>query len=230
MPPIKYNELIEDSEYYQDLGKNIWLVDNHKWALYIWELFRESKKEDVFSLIHIDYHWDAGNDFFESPKEEQELIDSNPEKIKSLIQEEIWIKYDSFIAPAVIRGYVDDVHFYCLQYDDYDIGIDSDTLEKYSTKQSIHKSIDSLVSENFDKPLIFDFCLDVFSKSDDMMYVSDIWNDKEIIDFIYKCKELVEQASIVTVSLSFGYSGSEEDTRHLAELVVPLFLEWSRHS
>lgn len=45
----------------------------------------------------------------------------------AMICEDTWIRYDSFIAPAVIRGLVGDVHFFCLQDDDAP-GLDAELL------------------------------------------------------------------------------------------------------
>lgn len=32
--------LQSDDEFLAELNSNVWLMDNHKWALYVWEKFR----------------------------------------------------------------------------------------------------------------------------------------------------------------------------------------------
>lgn len=225
MPSIDYSTLKEDDNYYQVIDNDVWLMDNHKWALYIWEDYKNLKSVNKFSLVHIDYHWDGVNDFYNDAIKEAELLSGNLDKVKEFIIEDTWIRFDSFIAPAILRGFIEEVHFYCLQNDGVDMGIDSDTLTKTSTKQTIHENIESIASQSYDSPLIFDFCLDIFNKSDNW-YDGNIWNEELIIEFINKCEHLVKKANLVTISLSFGYSGTEDDTKRLAQLIVPKIMEW----
>lgn len=60
--------------------------------------------------------------------------------LETMIREDNWIRYDSFIAPAVIRGLVSDVHFYCLQ-GDTEPGIDQDTLDAAGSRQTLHQEV-----------------------------------------------------------------------------------------
>jgi hypothetical protein len=105
---------------------NIWVMDNHKWAFFIWHKFRSQSQIDRFSLVHADHHWDGGNDFYNSPDEKQSFLAASDEVIIKLIQEELYIRFDSFIAPAIIEGMLDEVHFFCTQ-EDSDIGMDDKT-------------------------------------------------------------------------------------------------------
>jgi len=228
MASLSFNELVEDDLFYKELGSDIWVMDSHRWAYYIWEKFRASQKiEEKFSVVHIDYHWDGGNDFHDSPVQEIELVEGDLEAIYELVRKGNWIRFDSFISPAIIRGFVDEVHFYCEQSDGYDIGIGDELLQRKATSQFIHKDIQSVSSYDFKSPVIFDFCIDIFNRSN-MYYQSDIWSDDEISEFLQCCQEMVTKASLVTVSFSFGYAGTEEDTRRLAEKVVKTFQEWRK--
>jgi hypothetical protein len=85
---------------------------------------------------------------------------------------------------------------------------------------STHQTIASFASQQFDCPLIFDLWLDLFNRSGDRETGS-LWSDAEVTDFLKSVEPLLQAAEIVTVSLSFGYSGTEEDTRRLAHLVCP---------
>jgi len=54
-----------NEEYFEEIYPNIWIMNNHKWSLYCWEQYRE--KNDIPStLVHLDYHWDAINDYSEN--------------------------------------------------------------------------------------------------------------------------------------------------------------------
>lgn len=229
MPPFSAQHLEENKDYYEYLGSDIWLVDDHRWAYYIWEEQRAFKELDKFCLVHVDYHWDSVCDFHESKQKENELRCADLETIHDFVEEGVWIKFDSFICPAIIRGFINNIHFYCTQDNGDDIGIDTEILAREGTEQFIHNSLEELSSIKTTFPLIFDFCLDIFNNSE-MWYEGDIWNEQEILNLLEACKPLVINADIVTVSLSFGYSGTIEDTRRLAEIVIPLFLAWKDES
>ena len=216
----------KDDEYFEDLGANVWLMDNHKWALYVWEINRQ--KSGFYTLVHVDYHWDSIYDFWEITEKEKELKEASIDDVKLLITNEDLIQYDSFIGPAIARGLIDDIHFLCYQDGD-DEGFTEDVLLAFNAKQTIHNNAESLKNIEIKQPLLFDFCLDVFNRSD-YDYQSDLWDDDEIEALLLDCKSLVEHADVVTVSMSYSYSGTEEDTKKLTERVVPMFLEWRNHS
>lgn len=225
MDLTEIDNLSEDPEYYQDLGSGIWLMDNHKWAFYIWHRFQVQTEIPKFTLVHVDYHWDGGDDFMHSEEMAAELMAATDERLIEFIREENWIRFDSFIAPAIRRGIVDEVHFYCKQDDGWDVGINADLLAHAATRQFIYDDINELIQHSFSCPLIFDLCLDLFNRSK-MHYEGDIWKDEEIEEFLIISKPVLQQAALVTVSFSFGYSGTEEDTRRIAKLVLPRLLEY----
>ncbi len=80
--------LQSDDEFLTELNSNVWLMDNHKWALYVWEKFRLESAITKFSLVHADYHWDGIYDFFGMPVEEAKLFDANLEQLKEMIRTE----------------------------------------------------------------------------------------------------------------------------------------------
>ena len=59
----------------------------------------------------------------------------------------------------------------------------------------------------------------------DKEFEGDLWTDADVLKFLEAARSHILAAAVVTISLSFGYSGAEEDTRHLAQLVVPRILE-----
>ncbi len=226
---VDYTKLEENPAYFEDLGAGIWLMDDHRWALVAWD--RAAKGSDKpYVLVHADFHWDSCYDAHGSPPVEARLINADAADLFKLVQANNWIRYDSFIAPAIVRGLVSEVHFLCKQQDDYDVGIDEDLLHRFHATQHLHETSASLIDVAQGRPLIFDLCLDLFNRSNVMMYKGDLWSDDEILAFLETVKGLVQQARIVTVSLSFGYSGTEDDTRHLAELVLPRLHAWRRES
>jgi len=213
-----------DDNYYEEVLPDVWLMDDHRWAYLIWEISREKFDGRTASIIHIDYHWDAGDDFFEYPKMERKFKSLSLNDIKPLVKDDRWIRFDSFICPAIIRGIINEVHFLCYQ-DDGDVGIHEGSLEKHQAQQFIYRSSKDLKKQKFNKPYIFDFCIDVFNRSD-MYYEGDIWNIEEVDNFLDDLELLVKNAKIVTVSMSYGYSGTTEDTKRLTNHVMGKFCDW----
>ena len=122
------------------------------------------------------------------------------EDIRALVQEDKWIRFDSFICPAIIRGIANEVHFLC--YQEYgDEGIYEGSLEKHQATQYIYRNSSELKNYKFNKPYIFDFCIDVFNRSN-MYYEGDIWNIEEIDEFLYELEVLVKGAELITISMS----------------------------
>lgn len=219
MPQPTFSALVEDSNYLADIGYGVWLMDHHRWALKVWETERKS---DSYTLVHADFHWDAVYHFNFDPKKEAQLIAASPELIAELVAEGKWITYESFIAPAIRRGTIHTVHFFCLQ-DDGENGLDNSILAKCDFKQVFHSSAKSLAAAKITGPFIFDLCLDLFNRSDEAE-VGDLWSDDDIRTFIETVSHLIRMAEMVTISMSFGYSGDSSDTQHLASLVVPEIL------
>jgi hypothetical protein len=217
-------ELKANDAYLSHLGRNVWLMDNHRWALLVWERHMEETGAKRFILAHADFHWDAGYYFSEQEGLKEQLVAADLNQLESWIEEDVLVRYDSFIAPAVVRKRFESVHFFCMQGDEHDLGLDLEVLQAGATEKVLHDTPESLASLTLDHPLIFDLCLDLFNKDDDLEYGSELWSDAEIQKFIETVRGLIENAAVVTVSLSFGYSGTEEDTRHLAALVVPRIL------
>lgn len=229
MTNVDVESLKRDDQYCADLGKSVWLMDNHKWALYVWESFRQQAGGGRFTLAHADYHWDDGYDFHCDPEQEQKLLTADLERLRAFIEKGEWIRYDSFIAPAVARGMFDALHFYCLQGDEWDVGIDENVRRPVGTDQVIHETPESFASLEAVFPLIFDLCLDLFNRSDQFQE-GDLWSDGEVLGFLNTVRPLIIGASLVTISLSFDCSGTAEDTRHLASLVLPKIQAWRNPS
>lgn len=223
---VDYQTLQRDDGYLVDLGRDVWLMDNHKWALWVWEQKAQTSGVARFTLAHADYHWDGGYDAYYEDDKSREIAAADLEQLRAIIDEGEWIRYDSFIAPAVLRGRFDCLHFFCKQTDEYDVAIGQELLDRAGATQVLHQSTESLTAITPRHPLIFDLCLDLFNRESTMEYGSDLWSDAEINDFLSAVRPLIQSACLVTVSLSFGCSGSEPDTRHLAQLVVPQIVAW----
>jgi hypothetical protein len=168
MHSIKYRALDaikRNDKYFEELYPGVWLMDNHKWAFYIWEDYRFRHAGKIPSiLVHIDKHWDGVNDF-QKPETITNLININSAKeLRDLVERKPFVRYDSFIAPSIIRGLVKEVHFICSQ-DDTDIGLDDNLLHRYEAKQFVHKNLDSLIQHIGDRQILFDLDLDMFNRS-----------------------------------------------------------------
>lgn len=222
---VDFSLLDEDPDYFEPMPADVWLMDDHRWALFVWEQHRKKVGGERYSLMHADYHWDSNDEFREDADAQAKLAAADVDGLRALTAASEFIKYDSFIAPAVRRGLLSEVHFHCLQEDSEPL--DEDLCEEFDTPQYLHPDAASLAAAVPVGPLIFDLCLDLFNRSDDD-YEGDLWSDEEILAFLETVRHHIQAAELVTVSLSFSCSGTAGDTRHLAELVVPRIVEWRR--
>jgi len=214
-----------DDNLLVDLDSDIWLMDDHRWAFYVWQRFGIERQIPRFSLVHVDYHWDSVNDFHDDEQMQRELRAANLAKLYGMVREADLIRYDSFIAPAVIRGLVGEVHFLCRQTDVDEHGLDEDLLLTAGAQQYFYDDANSIANVEFGEPVIFDLCLDIFNRSEQWAE-GDLWPEDEIEAFLHQLRPVIESATVVTVSLSFNYSGTASDTRRLAALCLPLLKRW----
>lgn len=220
--PFDCSALVEDGDYRVELAPGVWLMDNHKWALLAWE--RERVPGRRYVLVHADFHWDGVDDFVSDGAPTKELLAADVDELESMIADDKYIRFDSFIAPAVRRGLLSEVHFFCNQDDGNDVGLDADLCLAAGVQQTVHADQASLGALQPNGPLIYDLCLDLFNRAGDL-FEGDVWPDAEVLAFLDETKAHIVAAGVVTISLSFGYSGTEADTKHLAQLVVQRILE-----
>jgi uncharacterized protein UPF0489 len=107
-----------DDSYFEEIQSNVWLMDDHRWSYYIWERFATCDAEKVCrTLVHLDYHYDGINDLQQVEDQEHLRRIRELNDIYRIVSDSNSIQKDSFIAPAIIRGIIDDAHFYCFQRD-----------------------------------------------------------------------------------------------------------------
>lgn len=194
---MSLNEILErlkeNARYLLELGNSTWLMHDHRWAFYCWEV---SCPQRPCTLVHVDHHWDGCNDF-QKPKEIVELKGFTIEDIKSQTME--WdglFRYDNFIFPAIIRGLVNEVHFLCEQsYSEP--GLWPPFMEQHNASQVYHESVESLLSslESSVQPIIFDLDLDLFNRHSQAYY------EKEN-DLIAYLSNMIRNAQAVTIATS----------------------------
>jgi hypothetical protein len=219
------NSLKPDASYVKKLHPRLWLMDSHKWAFYAWvSSLRALPGREHAVLAHLDYHLDACNDFTSAEDVERLLQATNPAEFAEIIAQDRLIKCDSFIVPAIMRGLVQDVHFFCREIDP-DPGVYEEWLDSYDGPQFYHARLEDLLAAVAGKAVLFDLCLDLFNNLANKSYRGELWPDAEVTRLIDGCGELIRRALLVTVSLSFSHSGKESDTRHLARVVLPRVLQ-----
>jgi hypothetical protein len=214
---FELGHLEQNEEFLRALPNGIWLMDNHKWALSVWAHQHKGVRRCLF---HADHHWDAVDLFYGDELAQTQLLAADIQTLDEWILEENRIQYDAFIAPAVRMGLFEQVHFLCTQKDDTDKGLDSALCAAADVFQRLHDGIDSFAAVTPKAPIVFDLCLDLFNEST-TYYGSELWSDDQIISTVTSFEHHVRAAELVTVSLSFGYSGTKNDTRRLAALIVP---------
>ena len=159
----------------------------------------------------------------EEPQDAARLVTATQDELVRFIEDDRLIRFDSFIAPAVIRKMVDSIHLYCLQDDGTDAGVDATLLQENNCSQTIYSSYGDLAKRMIPNPVVLDLCLDLFNRSD-MYDQGDLWSAEDIDAFLSEFRRQIQAADLITISLSFGYSGTEGDTRALARHVVPQIL------
>lgn len=211
----------EDPEYYEEIYPNVWLMDDHKWACYIWESLYSRKVKLPSTLVHIDYHWDAISDF--SDDYALSLIE-NPSlvELKELIKNDQFIRKDSYMAPAIIKKQINEIYFYCRQTDT-EIGFYQPFLDEHKAKQIFTDDINELSEQINDTEMLLDIDIDIFNKTRQWSE-GDLWEEKEIISFLDSCENLIKNAKVITIAMSHNYSGTPEDTKYLTELTVSKIL------
>lgn len=150
---MDYDHLSENPDYYEEIGRDIWLMDDHRWAFYVWSRYLERSTSCQLSLVHADYHWDGVNDLLGNESVLAQLRRADLKQVFDLVQQNQLIRFDSFIVPAVVRGIFSDIHFFCLQDDGDDRGIDPQVLQESGCKQHIHDDFRQLSSRPLKKPI-----------------------------------------------------------------------------
>lgn len=148
----------DDKEYFSEIYPNIWIMNDHKWAVYCWEKYRMPNTIPA-TLVHLDYHWDAINDY---NKDDSIIKKMELEAIENEIIKNNNIRKDSFIAPAIIRGYINRVDFHCFQTDTPK-GLGQEFLNTYNCIENIHSTIEDLVQSIGDQEIVLDLDLDIFN-------------------------------------------------------------------
>ncbi len=222
------DDLDHDSDYAEEIAPNFWIMGDHKWAFWAWEEYRARDGHQLpATLVHVDYHWDAINDWQDEQEiEELRSIRALGELQKLLTKEKdgrSCIQYDNFISPGVIRGVINHVDFYCLQKD-IEPGLWPPFLEQHGGTQILHDSIDALVQRNEGNHVLFDLDIDIFNRSN-LWCETDHWSDDEVLELLDTCAPIVREALVVTVAISFGLSGDYDDARRLAKLVIGRLLQ-----
>jgi len=138
-----FSQLQPDDGYLADLGSDVWLMDDHRWAFLVWTRFGFERGIRRFSLVHADHHWDGVNDFHENEEARHQLLTADLTELEAMVRNEERIQCDSFIAPAVIRELVTEVHFFCKQTDT-EPGLGERLLADTGAREYMHDDADQL--------------------------------------------------------------------------------------
>ena len=209
----------EDDRLCVPIGRDVWLMDDHRWAFYVWAQHALAYPDHVpWALVHIDAHADAVDGFLPDPAAWAELQDETDlDRIYARVAQDTDITLAAFIAPAVRRGWVREVHFWgCPADDDF---LDAPLLAASGATQQCHASVADIVSAVAGKRLLLDVDVDVFNRAE-RRGESRLWPHDEIVACVESWTPLVRQAEVVTIARSFGFSGTPTDTVLLTELVV----------
>ncbi|MDD5582039.1 MAG: UPF0489 family protein [Candidatus Marinimicrobia bacterium] len=211
-----------DNNAFLEIAPGVWVMDDHKWAFYVWCLKREQLPKVLF---HMDYHWDNADNFTDADSVLYDYIEY-PEKLKKILSKDHLIRKDSFIAPAIRTDFFREVHFYCYQRNTPQ-GLDPLILQKKKVRQYLHKTLDDVLEKIIPNETAFDLDLDFFNWSP-LFGKGNLWSDEKILQVLFHLKDIIKKSPLITLALSYFYSGDVEDTHHLAEIILPLILSWRR--
>ncbi|MDV3448807.1 UPF0489 family protein [Bacillus safensis] len=209
--------------------KKIFLMDQHKWAFYIWELARE---EGLImpnaTLFHVDAHLD---DVPSVLQDNPEYIDiEGLENIKSFTDKSI--QNFTFIWPAFGRETINNI----IYVSDFSR---SDPFEEWTRENvagriyegirvhSIEELKDSILLGEVEpyvhnNSLILNLDLDFFNEEEFYDRDPKIKSDQEVMESLTYLKNLYKW-DLITVSLSPEYCGGEEACDHLLKLFLKVF-------
>lgn len=209
--------------------RKIYLMDQHKWAFYIWELAKEKGLiKPNATLFHVDAHLD------DCPF----VLEDNPEYInisgKDNLKDftESYIKIDTFIWPAFGRKTINNI----IYVSDY---WKSDPFEDWTREyvkgrnyegirvKSIQElkellSLGELEPYIQDNSLILNIDLDFFNNEDFYGHNPKLKPDKDVIESLTYLKNIYNW-DLITVSLSPEYCGGEDACNHLFQLFLNVF-------
>ncbi len=203
-----------------EIAPGVWVMDDHKWALWVWATHRDILPETLF---HVDYHWDGADDFSGDNNSLFRLL-ANPDALKKVISKDRLIRKDSFISPAVRGNFFKGIHFYCYQRNT-EQGLNPEVLIQKDVRQYIHPDIPAALRQINPVKTALDLDVDVFNRAT-FFGQGNLWTDDEILRFLNEMKDLIKNAPLITIALSYCYSGTEADTHHLAEFILPRVLAW----
>ena len=224
-----------EEDYHKEIAPDFWLMNNHKWAFWAWEEYRTRDSASLpATLAHIDFHPDSMDDWQDNREIENFKAITDREELRRLLRAREWtpnssdIRYDNFIACGIHRGLIDRVE--CFQKPGGEkLCFNVEHGDELKITQATRRSIHELVSCCEGRPLFFDLDIDVFNPesgndNDTDHYVTRHWPDDEIAVFLDECQPLVANALVVTVAISFGCSGEEQDARRLTKMVLESLL------
>jgi hypothetical protein len=216
------NRSKEDDRLCATIGPGVWLMDDHRWAFYVWAQHALRHPERLpLCLVHIDAHADAVDGFLPDPASWAELQrETDLARIYERVAQDSDITLAAFIAPAVRRGWITEVHFFGCDDDDL---LDAPLLAAAGASQWRHERIGDLVQAVEGRRLLLDVDIDVFNDAE-ARGQSRLWPEEEIIACVEAWTPLIQHADVITIARSFGFSGTASDTVRLTELVVPRVL------
>ena len=206
-----------NEKYFDEIYPNIWIIHNHKWSLHCWEQYRKNNKFPS-TLVNLNFHWNACNDYNEN---ESTIRDTNLKNMKNSLIKDSNIRKDSFIAPSIIRGYINKVDFHCFQKDT--VGLDESFVNKYKVVQNIYDSIKDLVHNIGEQEIILDLDLDMFNTLGSKL--GKLWDKEKVESYLRTITPLIKQAKIIAIAIPYGHTGNDEDIECITKFVVPMIID-----
>lgn len=91
---IDFSSLDENPDYFEPMAAEVWLMDDHRWALFVWEQHRQKVAAERYSLMHADYHWDSNDEFLEDAEARAKLAAADVDGLRAMTAAREYIKYE----------------------------------------------------------------------------------------------------------------------------------------
>lgn len=207
---------------YKDSNDSLFIMGNHKFALYAWMLASSRYDLKDATLVHFDYHYDYAVDdwiktFLNSPSPHMAFDQVN---FSSYNVDRVM--HDSFLPAAIGAGLFKECIFICKEdprHEDLQLQVNGRKMS-YKIFQTIEVCHEYLKSEAIDK-LCLDIDLDYFNNSTNYNEVK--LDDDHVINRQLSLLRSFNNVLMTTIAVSEDFSGGIESSKKLLEFTKKIW-------
>lgn len=212
---------------YKNEAHSLFIMGNHKFALYSWMLARKKYNLDNATLLHFDYHYDCAidsmvDDFIKKPSIKKALEQACFKCCPSLSPNRIM--HDNFIIAAIEAGLFKDGKFVCKEDDVPSVFNSTKKVKGRKIDLRHYSSIDSCLRDINSIPqniICLDIDLDYFNNSE--VYGVANLDDENIIRNQLQLLKDIKGVVTTTIAVSEDFCGNLESSKKLLGYVKDIW-------